>query len=574
LTHYTRRGELVYINVGLQTTCPTAAPVTPELQVPVNKNALRFLGRRLLLAAAVPPVMSLYRAYYRLVTRLAVLLLRRYRGVRAIYLRRGGALGKLVPWVSDLDFAVIVSGMSRLDREAMSSAYRRFAAKVIVADKSLEVCDESELPRHYEIPARQYRLLEGKATWRRLHGEDCLAHLPLLPLEKVSSGLYHEVKIWWTIFSWQLLQGRSGWDDPVQQNSVCYKVMAEVLKAELALFQGVLLFDRADALAHIKPSLGPSEGCLLEQLERIERERFRIRHTEVVEATLDFLLTYLNGFGARLSTLPRTVTQRRVSQEFDCALQDRFLHRAERDHARRLLEAARYRCGESCRTAYLLPAACIHLDELLLMIEFAAHAPPRLEELRRLCRFHQEAQRHLRSRVHLYLLLPHVALQVDADYHHRGWQSILCPSASPDVFDLLSNPEMALEGRPYAQAVSGAWSPLAEESLRDRRRACREKLLREHQMGLHDSDFVRLFWKALQLELVNWFARTERIVYPLTLPAIKRALVNVGVPMPERLAALEPAYHLVLDGRTSDLTDLISPAVDYVEELARELERR
>jgi hypothetical protein len=30
----------------------------------------------------------------------------------------------------------------------------------------------------------------------------------------------------------------------------------------------------------------------------------------------------------------------------------------------------------------------------------------------------------------LYLLLPHVALQIDADYLHRGWQSILCPSAN------------------------------------------------------------------------------------------------------------------------------------------------
>ena len=511
--------------------------------------------------------MFLYRAYYALVTRLAVRLFTRYPAVQAVYLRRGGGLDAILPWVSDLDFAVVVSGMGAGEREALLSAYRKFATAAVVADEFLEVLDESELPQQHEIPRRQYRLLEGKATWRLLHGRDCLADLPAMPLEKVSSGLFHEVKVWWTIFSWQLLQGRAGWDDPVQQNSVCYKVVAEILRADLALSQGVLTFRKPEALARIKPALSPAERSLVGRLESSARERFRIRRAGLVEATKDFLVTYLDRFAARLSSLPCAVSEPGVSQRLDHAVEERFPHTAERAHVGRLLESVRSCWGDACRGAYLVPSACTDLDELLLLIEVDPASVPPAGQLMSLCRLQHEAQPRLRSRIHLYLLLPHVALQIDADYLHRGWQAILCPAEHPEVFGLLAAPGTALEGGGRAGPVQGAWPPLAREFLRDRLRARREKLREPGVTGSDALGFLRLFWKVLQLELILRSAGRRRVQYPLTLAAIERAAYTEGVPLPVCLAALRKAYESALEGGSHDFTPLLPAAVAYLKEV-------
>ena len=531
-------------------------------------NFLRFRGRRLLLAVAIPPVTSVYQAYYRLVIRLAVRLLRRYKGVRAIYLRRGGAIRRPTPWVSDLDFAVLVSRMSPAEEQAMATEYRKWAAKVVIADESLDIFDEAELPRLSKRPAHQYRLLEGKQTWRRLHGEDSLARLPLPPLSGVRGGLCHELKVWWTIFSWQLLQGRPGWDDPVQQNSVCYKVVAEVLKIDRALFQGVLLFDRESALAQARDASDrPFHRRLFDELECARGERYRIRHPGLVESTLEFLLDYFDTFASKLPALACAAPREEITQEFDYAAHERFAHLEERRHAERMGRALRTHCGESAHRIHLLPNACGYLDELSLMVEMTPGAPTRVEQLRQLCRMHLETQHARPSKVHLYLLLPHVALQLDADYIGRGWQSVLCAPLHPEVFGLL-NTGLAQESSDGAGSVPSAWSPLAEEFVRDRLGACVTRLNRWQSANLDGAEFVRVFWKTLRLELVLRSAGTRRIVYALTVAAIRRTLAQCGAPVPNSLAELDGAYHMALDGRAPEIGDLRRQAVEYVHELA------
>jgi hypothetical protein len=173
----------------------------------------------------------------------------------------------------------------------------------------------------------------------------------------------------------------------------------------------------------------------------------------------------------------------------------------------------------------------------------------------------------VRSRVHVYLLLEHSAFQIDADYLNRGWQSVLSPPGNPDLFELLGRPDSTLDGRSYHSAIGAGWAPVVEEFLRDRTRVYRGMLELPADGEPDALEFVRLFWKLMQLAIVLRSAQKGEVGYPLTLPAISRALARQGMSLPPGLASLADVYRDALEGKACAIRTLIPEALSYLRAL-------
>ena len=142
-----------------------------------------------MLATSFPPLLQIYRLAYVVVGRLAIRLFRRYDAVKAIYLRRGGARGEILPLVSDIDFALIGDKLGDADREELFDDYNALVRRTTLLDKSLELYEEDEFFDAYRVnDYARYRFAEGKKTWKLLYGRDYVAELPDLPPGEMSGG--------------------------------------------------------------------------------------------------------------------------------------------------------------------------------------------------------------------------------------------------------------------------------------------------------------------------------------------------------------------------------------------------
>ncbi|MGE5446159.1 MAG: hypothetical protein ACM3SR_16450 [Ignavibacteriales bacterium] len=535
----------------------------------MKKISPKPLVRRFVLATSFPPFLQIYRFFYEIVTRMALRIFKKYPEIKAAYLRRGGGKGEILPLLSDLDFAVIEERMNEEDKKSLRRSYERLARATTVLDQSLEVYDEEVIYKHYESKRRRYRIIEGKETWKLLYGKDYLSDLPALPLEELYGGIYNEITVWWTLFMWRLLQVQKNLSEEVIQNSVCYKAVSEILKMDLAFNHGVLTFSRSEALERAKAYLYDEERTLVEKLETIARKRFLINNAGIVEETKDFLLNYLDRFCKEFRAHNFVQSLKAIPQRVDCSVEEQMLSVIDRDHVRRLLDYVKEKWSHTYLGAYLVSGFYFDLDELALMVEVDPERLPTLQELAAFYLLHCNMQSELRSRLHLYLLLPHAAFRIDVDYG-KGWQSILCPSSTPDLFELLGRSEFSLSGGGYQPATSSTWTPLAKDFLQERKRDFYERLQSPEIYSLNSLDFLKMFWKTVQLVLINRSAQRDEILYPLTLLAVERTIVTEGIPFPTHLQFLADAYRDELNGKSWDISKLIPEAITYLKEIEHE----
>jgi len=80
----------------------------------VTQN-LQTLFQIVIIKTSFPPLSFLYKIIYVAAIKLAVCALRKVNDVKAIYLRRGIAHGKITYGLSDIDLAVIVNDEKRLE---------------------------------------------------------------------------------------------------------------------------------------------------------------------------------------------------------------------------------------------------------------------------------------------------------------------------------------------------------------------------------------------------------------------------------------------------------------------------
>jgi hypothetical protein len=532
----------------------------------MKKVSFKPLIRRFVLATSFPPFLQAYRLLYELVIHMTLRIFKKYPAIKAVYLRRSGSKGEILPLVSDLDFTVIEEGMDEEDKKSLHYSYERLTSITTLLDQFLEFYDKETFYKRYMSMHKGYRLAEAKATWKLLYGKDYLAELQELSLDRIYGGLYSEIRLWWTLFSWRLLQARKNHNEAVIRNSVCYKSVSEILKMNLALSYGIQTFSRSEALVYAKLHLSDKECAIIEKLETIARKRFLVNDERILDGTLNFLLNYIDRIHREFRDHPYACSSKPITQRIDCSKDEWLCSEKEQAHIRGLIQHVKEKWLGTYRGAYLVSGYYL-LDELVFMIEVDPERLPTASDLTRLYFLHCNTQFQLMSPIHLYLLLPHTAFQINAEYGKRSWQSILCPSSNPDLFELLSRPDFAVDGGSYRTVISPVWTPLVKEFLEERKNDLYERVHAPEVYALNSLDFLRIFWKTVQLVIINRSVQKDNILYPLTLPAVERAMTLDGISLPAHLQSLADAYRDELVGKTRSITPLIPEAIAYLKEI-------
>jgi predicted nucleotidyltransferase len=510
--------------------------------------------RRFVLATSVPPFVNAYRAAYSVVAQRAVALFRRYPAVRSIYLCRGAARGAILPLISDLDFTLVVDGLSDHDREELLAAYAALARRTTILDGVLEIHDAASLCARYEAnDYYRYRFVEGRASWRLLWGRDALADLPPASPESMVGPYLAELRVWWGLFAHRLLQGRSYEREVVPRNAICYKAAAETLRMIIALETGRLPENRAAAVSEAlgqgedgaNAPLDDADRDTLARLERIARRRFRDRDDVIVEDTLRLLVRSIDAFFGRFAT--SSAYLRGAAVAVLSMTGDWRPDAGAANLARRVASAA-----PAFASARVVPAIYFHVDIALAAASIDSTAPPRVAELRAA---NAVLAADSGDRPALYLVASNAAFRIDGDDSTMAWQTILCAPMNPEVYRAL--------GR-----TSPAWTPAVAhfvgEELDMLAAARRDPSI--YKIG--ERDFQRLFWKTAQLEILERSARRGEAHYALTREAIAGALADAGEPLPQELAPFASGDTLADAAAHADLRLLRRAAIAYLESLA------
>lgn len=521
-----------------------------------------------MLATSFPPLLQLYRTAYHLVTAITVRMFRRYGAIRAIYLRRGGARGEILPLVSDIDFAVIVESMSAAEKTDLFDEYENLVRWTTLLDKSLEVYDEADFFEVFNSNEyARFRFTEGKKTWKLVYGRDYVRELPDLSPGEMAGGFFTEIKVWWALFAWRFFQARKYNDETVTRNNVCYKTVSEVLRMDVALHHDDLPLSRAGALEKAIPFLSEETLPFVHSIKSIPANRYREKHHGIVDKTMGFLLAHLDQFYMRLTSHALAAPLADARQFIDYDRSESHWGEREQSFLDRVVSFVHenWKCPTSSVRA--APGAYFNVDELLLMIEIDPKLIPTVDEVTRLNLALQDAPPMLRERIRIYLLLPHAAFEIGPDDLMKSWQTILFQPCNPDIFDLLDRKDALIDGNAGAAAPGPSWTALVEHFFDEEKTLFYELLDDPAVYKLCGLDFCRIFWKTSQLVILNRSAARGSILYPMTPPAISRALSAEGIAVPDALLALDPIYREELRGSARDVGEFIPAAMHYLREI-------
>jgi hypothetical protein len=531
---------------------------------------------------------------------MVVRVFKKYPAIKAGYLTRGGAGGEILPLVSDLDFLVITEPMHEKDMKKLIQEYRSLARITKLMDPNIEIYNEETINKQYEtIHKFQYRFMEGKATWKLIYGKDYLTTLPTLPIKEIYGGFYREINTWWTQFAITFFCNTKYNDETVTRNYKCYKIVCEMVKMHLGMKHKILTFSRSEALKQAKGYSTGKEIALIEKMEKILRHRFRKDDTRIVEEAKDFLFTYLDRFYETFHDHPLACSIKRIPQTADFSEDESLLGEATKAHVDQLVSYVKKKWSHTYRGAYLVSSASFNMiDDVILMIGIDPQRLPTDQEIKEFNLFHWQIQPMLTSHIYLFLLLKNAAFRIDAvnptkminstfplDLHlrlryrrnpfllddqcrrKRNVLSILSPHCAPDLFSLLVRPQSVLDGRGYQSTLSGMWTPLSEHLLRAQRMLFYELIERPFVYKIDSLIFLKIFWKTIQLVLINLSIQKGEIYYPLTLTAVLRAMNMEGMSFPPFLEILADAYRKELEGKTCDIAALIPVAVSYLKQI-------
>lgn len=374
---------------------------------------------------SVGPVGALYRALYGLLARLAAARLGRRAGVEALYLTRGAAGGRIEPGISDLDFLVVTSRAG--DLPAVRATGRRLArASGGLFDYYPRFAvDRDGFERRWRsAPLWQYRIDEGRASWRRLAGRDLLGSLPPLDDETRRAAAYSELCRWWILFA-RMATGSDFAGEPLMRNVTCYKAVSELRRVATVLAGGERPASRAAALAG-----DPSP--LAAELRELARRRWRGGGAALVEATCRHLFDFFADLARDAERRPFFAIDVAVEQVLE---DEPAAHEPElAAHAAALLDFAGRRWRHGAGAAQVLRSAYRRDDERLLVIDADPERPPSAAETAALVAEHHRQWRRRAPSIELVVLLGEVGFPLTPRMPlalHRG---LVTPATAPDVF--------------------------------------------------------------------------------------------------------------------------------------------
>ena len=539
-------------------------PATWESTRIGKRKLVRWL-RRAVLATSVFPLLQIYRAIYRCVACLAVRALWRLARPATIYLARGCAKDEIVPGISDIDFFVITNGADQARREAIRSQYHAMAHRWLLLDPEIVILDIDEFFHlHRTNRYFQFRIEEGRRQWRHMRGPELLASLPFPCLAERQGGLIEDLKVWWAQFAARVLMTRTGMEDVVTQNSVCYKAATETLRLGSALLHEEHPLSRSKALENASQWLGPDvpQPALL---QRLAGDRFWRHAPQAHEDALVYMLRTLQLLSDRIPTLEVAKTQRKVTLVADATDCEKYLPPDYTDHTDGLAHLAAQLWGTALVGVYRANSVHFDVDETILLLELGLDDALDIGKLREFSILSHKLSSRFQSSVLPYLLFPNFAVQLAPRFPFRSYQSILLPATHPDMFEMVAqarDPQRHI-ATPREQF---AWTPLADYMFSGFEQEAQDVLGDRALYKLDGLSFLRTFWKLTQLALLARTLKTDEMIFPLSIPAIVSGLKRSGHALPEELSCLVELYRGELAGQKKDYSLLVPDAVTFLRE--------
>ncbi len=366
-----------------------------------------------------------------------------------------------------------------------------------------------------------------------LFGDDCLRQLAAVPDEEASHGYEAELKLWWTYFArWAYAPDEPR--DPIFMNSLCYKVAAECFRMDRGLRGEPVPDSRQRA---IEAAFGEAAGDTAAYLTRLLQSALR-RHLryagDIVEDSQSYVLALLEQAYGGLRCHPGWREIPGVSVCIDGPDEEQFYRTA-------LPEAPGFRVSA-------VSAAAFAMDELVLLFEPVSENIPQARALQQLASVYIQLLAPGRSRVSLYLRLPNACYQFYVSDYYRGWQAILSPGFNPDLFRC-------------------GWTRPAAEFVYRERQLMAQALDDPVVYKANHLDFLRTFWKFLELAVLEATARRGEVVFAQTPEAVMRQLSQLSLPSVPFLENFATAYREEARGAPADIGRHIPAAVLYLKNI-------
>jgi hypothetical protein len=450
------------------------------------KRGLRWL----VLWSAHPPLLSLYRGVYWLLIWCATFILRRYRSIVAIYVCRGCAKNQIMPGISDIDFAIFLANNSE-EKKAVQNTFQaldKMTGGVIEYYPNLVTTVASLQDRWHSAPAWQYRYLEGRTTWKLLHGTDVLAALPPLSETQRRSSCYAEMNRWWLVFAKQMFQTGGRQQSIVMQNVTCYKAVSELLNIQSVLSTGLCRNSRAEALED-------ADFPLAKRLADLAVHRFFSRDDQVGDEAFRFLVMFFIELWEGFRERPFLHVYQKGLQRVDCPESERQIGIKEQQHIQALQQHLETHWGRKCLETHLMKSAFWDFDDLLWIIDLDPLLLPTVREVASLTALHDSVRQGPSQNIFLFLRVQSVAFPITPVMPRDLHRGLLTPATMPDVFLQLGTEKVYWTD--YTQWYLADW--LANQQWLDAPEQ-----------------------KKRQLSAITKSVESGHIVYPLTLPALER----------------------------------------------------
>ena len=529
-----------------------------------HHRSFKAFCRLIVVATSRGPLRSCYLCVYSIVIAAAKRVLRRMPIISALYLRRGCAKKEIIPGLSDIDFAVIVNLSDRAQRIDLLRRYKRFARLSVLADPWLNIHDGQKFGQRDLSAAQRYYFQEGKETWKLLYGFDYLTLLPGVSLERLYGGLYLQFIYWWRTFSGKLLRSNQYRDDWVLRNSLCHKIVCEVLGVDLALQRGFLTFSRQGIFQRARAYLTEAEQQLADQILATAETRFLVRDDRILGQTTDFLLSYLDRVHGALRSHPHVTFRKDIALRVDFTARESNLSEEDQPHLESILLLVRETWRNTFVASYLVSSWSFAVGDPVLLLKVDPQHIPTAEQLVELCLLHEGCtQRNISKRLHINLLLRHSAFQVGG--------GILSPLRNPDLYCLLQRSESAAMGENLHPCTGPPLTSLVEEGLRDARIDICDRLAGPHGYLGHRTRFLQDLWKVMQLLVIQRSLQQHEPLLALTVPAVRRAMERHGIRPPRDLEILADAYAAARLGEDYDISAVYDEALIYLLEAVESL---
>ena len=271
------------------------------------RMSLKALAIQVLLRLQFQPFLFLFRSYYRLVISASVWMLRRFPGVKSVYLTGSFAGGRVLYGISDIDLVIFMEGQetdavrSRIDR---GFSRLRIFFPVLGADRKSVFFLDGFDEKWADFPILQHLFDENFYRYRLLYGKDVISamSLPALSDDAFRQSILWKMKYWMEKIVLILCSKRL---TEIQKKYSLYKALDDVARIHLDGMQGCRdLPMQGRSLERMKASFDTGRCDLIGRLILERKELFLRRRTDLDELFGLFKTMISNGVRTEESLLP------------------------------------------------------------------------------------------------------------------------------------------------------------------------------------------------------------------------------------------------------------------------------